>query len=135
MIRYLVVHGASLTATNALKRTASQLAADLNHVEALEALERVAETPFPRAARWCTYVCRGCGGAVELSAAARERAGSDAVGGGGDGLRVGATATLGATASWSEGESEISQSGLIAEEPGGSGAERACAVQELQRME
>ena len=47
MIRYLVVHGASLTATNALKRTASQLAADLNHVEALEALERVAETPFP----------------------------------------------------------------------------------------
>lgn len=90
MIRYLVVHGASLTATNALKRTASQLAADLNHVEALEALERVAETPFPPSCPLVHLCLQGLVEVpVELSAAARERAGSDAVGGGGDGLRVG----------------------------------------------
>ena len=120
MIRYLVVHGASLTATNALKRTASQLAADLNHVEALEALERVAETPFPPSCpllhlclqglvevRWSCPLQREGVPEVTLSEVEVTDCAS------------GATATLGATANWSEGESEISQSGLIAENPVG----------------
>lgn len=120
MIRYLVVHGASLTATNALKRTASQLAADLNHMEALEALERVAETPFPPSCplvhlclqglvevRWSCPLQREGVPEVTLSEVEVTDCAS------------GATATLGATANWSEGESEISQPGLIAENPVG----------------
>ena len=47
MIRFLVVRGASLTAQNAMKLTPVGLARELNHAEALEALERVTEKPFP----------------------------------------------------------------------------------------
>ena len=39
MIRFLVVRGASLTAQNAMKLTPVGLARELNHAEALEALE------------------------------------------------------------------------------------------------
>lgn len=123
MIRFLVTHGASLTLTNAIHRTSVQLASDLNHVEALEALERVKEKPFPPS-RPLVHLClQGLQGLVEVRwscplqyegvplVTLSEVEVTDCA--------SGTTAVLGTSAYWSGRVGELSRIGLIAENPVG----------------
>ena len=50
MIAFLVMHGASLTLTNAKGQTPDQIASTLHDTESLQALQAVMEKPFPPSA-------------------------------------------------------------------------------------